>query len=287
MKALLFFLAICLSLTLVAQPKAEAYADVVYLQNDEAITGTVLAYEYGQRVIIVTDAGTTYDLKWAEVKRVNFRLDPTRLDELREEDRRNARRVAVPVQPAGAVIEAEPVSQRIAPSRKFMHQLSGNLNFGTVVNNSFGFSFNAVAVGVGFGYHLIRPLGPVIVGAGVDVSLLSFERQENMLAVTAQVEWPFFVGRRFQPMVRLEAGPSYPFGGSAVGENLSDRSISPLIHPSIGVQLNPKNDGWGRLYFDLGYRFVNSAFTITTENLDVVERRISYRRLVVRGGMRF
>lgn len=286
MKLLFFLCSICLSLTLFAQPKAEAYVDVVFLKDEGTIVGTLLTYEYGQRVVIVGENGTTHDLAWAEVKRVNFRLDQTRLNELREESRQQ-RNVVTPEPPTEAVAKVEKAVVRATPSRKTLHQLSGSLNFGTVVENSFNFNFNVLAIGAGFGYHLIRPVGPLNVGLGVDVSLLNFEREENMLALTAQVEWPFFVGRRLQPMLRLEAGPGYPLGGSAIGETLSERSIRPLIHPSIGVQLNPNRESWGRLFFDLGYRFADAAFTITTQNLDVVERRISYRRLVVRGGIRF
>jgi len=48
-----------------------------------------------------------------------------------------------------------------------------------------------------------------------------------------------------------------------------------------------RNGGWGKMTLDLGYRFLNSRFNLTTSNLDVVERNVMYRRLSFRGGMRF
>ena len=55
----------------------------------------------------------------------------------------------------------------------------------------------------------------------------------------------------------------------------------------MSVELTPRNGGRGKMTVDLGERFLTSKLDRTTDNLDVVERNVNYRRLTLRGGMRF
>lgn len=281
---LLLSLLLFLPALAIAQPAGEGFIDVVYLYGGDQKTGTVITYEHGKRVVLVTEGGETLDLKWDEVKRVNFRRDDGYTpDPDRIAARRIAREVVVPeVEP-----ETDTAPTRPRPTRKILHQVTGALGFGVVTPGNGGGGFRVPAIGANVAYHVMRPVGPVNVGLGLDVGFLNHARQENVLALTAQVEYALLPDKRFKPVARLEVGPTWPFGGGAVGEELSDRKLTPLLHPSIGFDVAAKDGRWGSLFFDVGYRFLSSSFTITTETLDVIQRRVNYRRLVLRGGLRF
>jgi len=87
--------------------------------------------------------------------------------------------------------------------------------------------------------------------------------------------------------VRFQGGITFPFGGLNSDDEVSARRLTPLYHPSFGLEFGPPAGGWGTLVIDVGYRFLNSRFDLTTATLDVVQRSIVYRRLVIRGGYRF
>lgn len=263
---LLFFA----SLTVVAQTRAGQYIDVVYLQKGKPIEGTVLSYEYNKQVVIIKEDGEVKELPWEEVKRVNFRFDRNRVTETMVE------KVDKELVDEEAVIPT--------PARSFRHQVTSALTFGSITNADFGRP--GTALGGGFAYHLLRDVSFLTVGAGVDVNLMNHERRENVLAATLTVEVPIGNGR-LRPFVRMEAGPTFPFGGRVSSEEITSRNVTPLYHPAIGVEITPRNGGWGKMTVDLGYRFLNSQFELTTESLDVVERNVNYRRLTLRGGMRF
>lgn len=274
MRLLLSFLFLLPALVYAQGPAAQ-YIDVVYPYDQDAVSGTVITYEYGVRVVIVQENGITKDFDWAEVKRVNFQLDKNRETAL--------------AQPAEKEEEVDPTTamETRRPNRKFRHQLTGSLNFGSQVQD-FGQFFvnNSPVLGIGVGYHLIKPLGRLNVGAGLDLSLMSHQLQEKVLAGTVQVDYPFGRGR-LRPFVRIEGGMTYPFGAGAGSGSVTERSISPLYHPSVGVEIGRESGPWNRLVVDLGYRFLTNRFTITDANLDVIERRVEYRRLVLRAGIRF
>ena len=66
---------------------------------------------------------------------------------------------------------------------------------------------------------------------------------------------------------------SYPFGAGSRGGEVTKRAISPLVHPSIGLEFGGDNGPLQRLFVDLGYRFLTNRFTITDANLDVILRK--------------
>lgn len=275
MRLFLTTLVICLaSLSASAQTRAGQYIDVVYLHKGDPIEGTILSYEYDKQIVIVKEDGAVKELPWKEVKRVNFRLDRSRASEARGQE------VVEEL-----VEEEEEENVLPTPVRKFRHQVTSTLSLGNTSNNS-DFGGSSVAIGGGVAYHLLRDISFLTVGAGLDVNLMNHQRRENVVAATVIVEVPIGNGR-FRPFVRMETGPALPFGGDASGEEITSRKITPLYHPAIGVEITPRNGGWGKMTVDLGYRFLNSRFELTTVNLDVVERNVNYRRLTLRGGMRF
>lgn len=256
------------SLIVSAQTRADQYTDVVYLNAGASVEGTILAYEYDVRVVIVREDGAVEEFPWEEIKRVNFQLDRNRTPETSGQE---------------AAAE-EPETVLPAPARKFRHQVTSALTFGNTTVSDFGRP--GTALGGGLAYHLLRNVSFLTVGAGLDVNVMNHQRRENVLAATVLVEVPIGKGR-LRPFVRMEAGPTFPFGGGIASGEITSRKVTPLYHPAVGVEIAPRNGGWGKMTVDLGYRFLNSQFVIVTENLDVVERDVNYRRLVFRGGMRF
>jgi hypothetical protein len=215
------------------------------------------------------------DFDWSEVKRVNFRLDKNREDEIR----------------AAQITEDEPQMEeptRSSLKRKFLHQFSAGVSFGAIQfdNSNIGFSRRRVNIGGSAAYHLVRSFNKVNVGLGFDLSLMNHQLQEKVLSATGQVEYHFGKANT-KPFVRFEAGMSYPFGAGSRDGEVTERSISPLVHPSVGLEFGGDNGPLQRLYIDLGYRFLTNSFTITDANLDVIERKVNYQRLVLRGGVRF
>ena len=265
-----------LSTSLFAQTRANSYIDVVFRFDGEPIEGIILSYEYGKRVVLEKGDGSVKEIPWKEVKRVNFRYDRTRKPAIRINEAEESETIA----------EAEESALPV-PERKFRHQVTTALTFGRTINTQNGFSQPITTLGGSVAYHLLRDFSFFTTGAGLDVSLMNHQRRENVLALTGLLEVP--VGRgRWRPFARLEAGPSLLFGGDTqTGEEITSRSLSILYHPALGVEITPRNKGWGKLTLDIGYRFLNSRFELTTSTLDVVERNVRYRKFTLRGGMRF
>ncbi len=263
--------------SLTAQQTAPEYIDVVSLRGGDLIEGTVIEYVHNKRVVVVLNDGSLKEIAGEDVRRVNFRLDKGRLNNIR----RNRQRQASTAQPEEV---AEITTFR--PTRSFFHQVTGAINTGRTTNSRFGGI--STTIGGSFAYHLVKEVKFLKVGGGVDISLMSDARNENVLAATAFAESAFSInGGRVRPLVRFEAGPSIPFGSAASDNEIIDRNLSFLLHPSVGLELMPPNGGWGILTFDIGYRFLDSKFTVITPNLDELERVVNYRRLVIRGGLRF
>ncbi len=274
MRQSIFLFLLLFTFSLSAQQLAKEYIDVVYFVGGGSYEGTILEYKYGDKVVFVNEVGDLKEFDWVDIKRVNFRLDKNRLKEL-----------PIPKGPNGQqeITPFEEMDKAFVPSRKTRHQLTGAISLGRNGNSRFG---PTTTIGGSFGYHLIRQVSFLNVGLGVDVSLMSQTRGENVGAGTLQLEVP--IGKKkLRPFFRFETGPTYPFGSLSTEDEVSDRKITVLYHPSIGVEFAPPKDGWGSLVFDLGYRFLDSRFTVTTFTLDVVERNIQYRRLLLRGGIRF
>lgn len=273
----LFLLAFCLFFTvgLFSQPKGSEYVDMVYLKNGRDLRGTIVEYNYGEKVAIVLANGDLRELDWEEVRRVNFKLDKNRLRLVSRQEE----------QAQQASETAEPTPPVFTPKRTFQHQLTGAFNFG---NAGSDFGFVSTTVGGSFAYHLVRQTGPVMVGLGADLSLMSSSRDENVVAVTGFGEYALGrKGKKVRPFFRFEAGPALPFSGDIEGGEIIERNINLLLHPSVGLLFGPGEGQWTSLFADIGYRFLDSKFTILTPNLDELERRVSYRRLVFRGGLRF
>lgn len=263
---------------LAAQERAPEYIDLVTLKGDKVLEGTVIEYVHNKRVVMVLEDGTIEEIAGEDIRRVNFRLDRARLNNIRRNEERNRRN--------NMATEDEPPSETFRPTRTFFHQVTGAINTGRTTNSRFG--GNSTTIGGSFAYHLVKEVKFLKVGAGLDLSLMSDARNENIVAATVFAESAFSInGGRFRPLVRFEAGPSLPFGRAASEDEIINRNLSFLMHPSVGVELIPPAGGWGILTFDLGYRFLDSKFTVLTPNLDELERVVNYRRLVLRGGLRF
>lgn len=253
-----------------AQERAGTVIDAVQLRDGQVLEGTVLEYNYGRDVVVVMDDGTIRRVAWEEVKRVNFRINKKR-DQERVE--------------AEAAASENADDETPLPSRRYWHLVSTNLSFGATQDR---FGGNATTLGGGVSYHLIRPLGRFLVGAGIDANLMSYRRAENVVAATGLVDFPVNANaKKIRLFLRMEAGPSLPFGTTDESEEITERIITVLYHPAIGLEFMPHKKRWGSLTVDVGYRFLNSRFTITTNTLDVVERNVQYRRLMLRGGIRF
>ncbi|WP_020568031.1 hypothetical protein [Neolewinella persica] len=263
---------------LFGQAPANHYIDVVHLHGKDAVSGTVITYNYGSRVILVQDNGTILDFEWDEVKRVNFRLDKDREEEIAATQSTSMKPDVLP----------EEEAPRRQLKRKFMHQFSTSMSFGAtqIDNGNFGFRFRRITIGGGAAYHFLRSFNKVNVGLGVDLSLMNHQLQEKVLSATGQVEYLFGNGKR-RPFVRLEAGMTYPFGAGSRDGEVTERAIAPLVHPSVGLEFGGENGPLQRLFIDLGYRFLTNTFTITDANLDVIQRKVNYQRLVLRAGVRF
>ena len=274
----LFILTLLLLFTVSAsaQTRANKYVDVVFLYKGDPVEGNILSYEYNEKVIIVREDGTVKELPWDEVKRVNFRYDKRRPAAVRTD------KIAEEV-----VIEEEEEEYVLpTPKRAFRHQVTSAISFGRTTNTDFGFPRAATAIGGGVAYHLLRDVSFLTLGAGLDLNLMNHQRRESVMAATVLAEVPVGKGR-WRTFFRMETGPSFPFGGDDSGEEITSRSVTFLYHPAVGVEITPRNGGWGKMTLDLGYRFLNSRFDLTTASLDVVERNVNYRRLTLRGGMRF
>jgi hypothetical protein len=263
---------------LLSQAPADQYIDIVHLHGKDAVSGTVITYDYGVQVVLVQENGTTLDFKWDEVKRVNFRLDKDREAEVLATQQ--------------AKLEPTVVQQENPPAtyeqKKFMHQFSAGMSFGAnqFDNLNFDFRFRRITIGGTAAYHLIKNFNKINLGIGVDLSLMNHQLQEKVLSATGQFEYLLGSGKN-RPFLRFEAGMAYPFGAGSQDGEVTERTISPLVHPAIGLEFRGKNGPHQRLIVDLGYRFLTNKFTITDANLDVIQRKVNYQRLVLRAGVRF
>ena len=265
-------LLILMNFSATAQARAAQYIDLVYPYGKSPVAGTIVSYEYGKQVVMVLENGDLKEIPWKEVKRVNFRIDNSYNPEIDDEE------------DTGEVAAESAVLP--TPERKLRHQVTSSLTFGNTLNSNGRFNTSRTTIGGGVAYHLLRDVSALTVGTGLDVSLMNHQRRENVLAATVMIEYPIGKGR-WRPFARMEAGPTLPFGNGDSGDEITSRAITFLYHPAVGVEITPRNGGWGKMTLDLGYRFLNSRFNLTTSNLDVVERNVMYRRLSFRGGMRF
>lgn len=273
MRHFLFLLFLSLSFSATAQLRASEYIDVIFLKGGGELVGTIVEYQHGKVVSLVQENGTLRKIGWNDVRRVNFKLD-----------KRRARNLSQGLEATGG--EEEAVAETVfIPSRKWQHQVTGSINLG---RSGSDFGFGVTTFGGGFAYHAVKNVSFLKIGAGLDLSLMSDSRDENTISTTLFVESPLgFRKKHLYPIIRLEAGPSLPFGSAGAGNEIIKRRLSFLFHPSVGIAINPRKGQWGSLVFDVGYRFLDSRFTILTASLDELQRTVNYRRLVFRGGIRF
>lgn len=280
MRLQFLILLFCLPFIVSAQPRGYEYIDVVYLTGGKELVGTVVEYEYEKKVSIVVENGDLKELDWKDVRRVNFRLDKGRV-----------RDIALPNKAQNRNDDSDDEPSRdqetaFRPSRKFMHQVTGSVNLGQSSISRFGSP--ATTIGGAFAYHVVRDVKFLKVGAGIDVSLMSHARDESVFSATGFAEYALLNKRKhLRPIIRFEAGPAFPSIGTDDGNSIIKRQIGVLLHPSIGLAFEPRKGQWGGLVFDLGYRFLDSSFTVLTPSLDELQRTVNYRRLVIRGGLRF
>lgn len=238
----------------------------VMLADGEKVNGKLLEYVFGEKVVLVLDDGDVRVLQWQEVRRLT----------------------AVETGPDGDGKETKPdtlAKENTAPEidRPWRHQVTGGLNFG----RAFG-PFDRVNIyGYSLSYHYVRPVGPVLLGLGLDGTLFSYSRGENVLALSALVEYQLLRNRRGSPYLRLEGGPSLPFGRPGDEARITNPGLGYLIHPSVGYVFGPNDRTALTLFVDVGYRFANANFTLEPGFGDGFLRRTEYQRFCLRGGLRF
>ena len=277
----LLLLSLLCTSVLAAQTDQEiGLADVVYRRAATELTGQVIRYDYGRSLDVVTLSGDTVTVNWVQLKRVNFRYDRDLL-RVAKATERVRQRAAEPLAP-----EEEPHELK----RPWRHHVSAGTLLGvTEFNNDFDFEpGRARILGIGLSYHFVYPVKRLVVGGGIDYALFSYARQESAIAVTGLVEYAFLNrSRRLSPYVRLSGGPALPISSPNSDNEIEDRDLGFAYTPSIGCALRPSRSNSTELSIDRGYRFLDSRFQLTTPTLDVLERNVAYRRVSLRGGIRF
>lgn len=139
-------------------------------------------------------------------------------------------------------------------------------------------------VGSGVAYHYLLPVGPVWLGAGGSFEWMGNTRDERLAALTAVVEYQ--PGRRrVRPVARLEAGASLPIGGPE--QAISDRSVGPLVHPSVGLAIDTGSRRSHEILLTAGYRFANANFSAVSRYGWPAARAVKYQRLTFTLASRF
>ena len=277
----LLFLSLLCTSALAAQTTQEiGLVDVIYRRGGSELVGQVIRYDYGREVEMTNLAGDTVNVSWEGINRVNFRYDRGLLREARAEERLRLRSTA----------DLETAEPAHILQRRWRHHLSVGTLLGTQnITNRFDFEpRRARIVGIGLSYHFVLPIDRLAVGAGLDYALFSYSRQESALALTGLVEYAFLDhSRKFSPYVRFTGGVARPVATPNADNEIDERDLGFVYTPSIGGVFRPGGNNTTELYVDLGYLFLNSSFRLTTPTLDVLERNVAYRRVSLRGGIRF
>ena len=239
---------------------------MLVLMNGQVETVTLLSYHHGDSIIVRNGAGERVSYRWQDVRRV--RMD----------------------QPAVVVRspQLEPEQQTTLPlppsrePRRYVHEFAGYVPMGSVVtlNQFSGRRGNQVSFGLGGSYHFSRRLGRAHLGVGLDYGLYSRTRNERLGSAGLRGDY-YFGNRKVVPFVRADAGAATLIGN--LGGRVISRSVDPFFHPALGVTVR-SNRSPDRLTFDLGYRFVSTSFRLETTGLELIERQVNYRRLILRLG---
>lgn len=140
------------------------------------------------------------------------------------------------------------------------------------------------AVSTGLAYHYLFPAGPIWVGGGGSFELMGNTRYERLASLTGVVEYRTGQ-RRVRPVLRLEAGAALPIGAGR--RSIYDRSVGPLLHPSVGLLVATGAQRGHEILVTAGYRFTDAGFFTVNWLGQPVEREINYRRLTLTLASRF
>ena len=242
----------------------ETGSTIILMADGQTVPAVLLKYEFGDSVVVRLADGSRVNYPWKQIRRIRM-------------DRR-----AMVVRSERPERPAPPPPPPPRAPRKTYHELAGFVPAGLIRTSDrfFGGDRESVSFGMGGSYHFGYAFGRLGVAAGIDYGVYSRARNEHLGSVTARADY-HFGDRRVTPFLRAEAGVSTLIGN--LGGNITDRSIDPLFHPAIGLALSTDRSP-DRLRLDLGYRFVSTSFRLETNNLEVIEREVSYRRLVIRLG---
>ena len=272
MHKFLLFIALALSSVAAAQADARDYLDVVKLRSGRHAKGKVLEYVYGEKVILLATDGELETFEWGRIRKVSYEVGRGRSGGAKA-----AR--AVPVD-----------TQVVVPTRAWFHDVAVGGFFGVEASPfQFDNGRSVRVLGYGISYLHVRNFKGLRYGGGLDYVLYNFTRGESSLAVVGMVELPWHLtdSPRLVPFIRLTGGPSIPIGTPSSGNEITRRSVSFLAQPTVGVEFRTQRNEFDNIFFDVGYRFLDSRFTVVTNTLDVVERNINYRRFTLRGGFKF
>ncbi|MGB3799666.1 MAG: hypothetical protein WA952_07605, partial [Lewinella sp.] len=157
MRYLFLFCCFVLGLYGTAQtPSDPQLVDVVEVKGEPDLSGTLIGYDYGVSVTIVTTVGEVVTVGWQRVRRVIIQGETVR-----------------PIEEELPWVLTDTLE--VLPERSFRHQLltttgisrERNQNF----NNFFGDSHVAV-LGPGINYHFVYATGKLLVGPGVGYEVM-------------------------------------------------------------------------------------------------------------------
>ncbi|MCP9235515.1 hypothetical protein [Lewinella sp. JB7] len=248
MKIVFHLLLVLLHCSLFGQSTAVP-TDIIHLRKGKSVRGTVIDYDFGERITVLTPAGDSTDVLWQDVKRVHFGFRES----------------------------------------TYKHQVTTSVGFARAdpaVNFGWGTIETPPELALGLDYHLTRSRNALTVGVGPGVALLPVGwRREKVVQLTGLVEYG--LGKaRFRPVATLVAGANLPIGSESL--RLTGRSVGMVVHPSLGLRLHPRAGGWGTVLVDLGYRFTDLTYrTASFDGFNTTQRNITYRRLTVTTGIRF
>ncbi|WP_116124761.1 hypothetical protein [Lewinella sp. IMCC34183] len=262
-----YFILLTLLLSLLAAaalPAQEAvtvhtFDQVTLRRGGGQLQGLLIGYVYGGEATIKTKDGRTVTVPYEQIKRVTLRRPRGPADEL----------------PDGLPVEPTELAWR--------HEISVMLGF--VREDLDGSSAAARTIGFGGAYHLIRQFGGWGAGLGGGYELLHATRRERLLSATALLERQFGHGR-LRPALRLRAGVGLPVV-TQDRVSVQDRRTGLLLHPSLGLELRPPAGNWGAVTADIGYRLVNTGYTLVDEGNRRIDRDLNYRRLTLSLATRF
>ncbi|OAV45549.1 hypothetical protein [Lewinella sp. 4G2] len=269
---LAFLLCTCGS-ALFGQQNLPVVQDVLHLRSGGEVRGQILELKFGDVVLILTPKGETKTFKWNEVKRVGYREFV-------------GARPKTPTAPEEDT-EATPMPfQR--PTRAWFHRVHAHGLLGReALQNDFSPEENIYGLGIS-AYHL-RALGKLNLGVGIDYANMHFSREERTIGLlgTAELNLPVSASKNWGFNARLNAGPTLPLIRAASGQVIESRKLSMLVEPSLGINFSTDGNPYSTLSINLGYRFLDAGFTVTTATLDLVERTINYRRVMLGAGYTF